>query len=132
MPFTTPLSVLLLNDREKYPWITLSPLVYESSLTGETYTVPKHFRTDGASIPKAIIAIPIIGQALALRYMGEGIWQGFKQGVLHDYLRRKDKDGNTPVPAYTAHRVFREALYEAGYPVDLCETYYSAVGSFNK
>lgn len=132
MPFITPLTVMLLNDREQFPWITLSPLVYESPLTGETYEVPKHFRTDGASIPKALIAIPIIGQALALRYFGEGVWQGFKAGVLHDYLRRKRKDGTRPVPANVAHKVFREALYEMGYPADLVENYYKAVTLFNK
>lgn len=131
MPFITPLEVMLLNDRVTYPWITLSPLVYESPLTGETYEVPKHFRTDGASIPAAIIAIPITGQALALRFMGQGVWQGFKQGVLHDFLRRKQKDGTTPVPAKVAHLVFREALIEAGYPNDLCEAYYLAVKTFN-
>ncbi|WP_448508812.1 DUF1353 domain-containing protein [Immundisolibacter sp.] len=122
MPFLTPLNVQLLNDRAELPWITLSPLVYDSPLTGETYEVPKHFRTDGASIPKALIAIP----ALALRYFGEGVWQGFKQGVLHDYLRRTNV-----VPPYVAHAVFREALYDADYPPDLCETYYAAVKAFN-
>lgn len=131
MPFLTPLNVMLLDDRSVFPWITLSPLVYESPLTGETYEVPKHFRTDGASIPSALIAIPITGQALALRFMGQGVWQGFKQGVLHDFLRRKQKDGTTPVPAHTAHKVFREALYDGGYPPDLCETYYKAVLVFN-
>lgn len=124
MPFTTPLTVMLLNDRAKFPWITLSPLVYESPLTGDVYTVPKHFRTDGASIPKALIAVPVIGQALALRYFGEGVWLGFKQGVLHDYLLRGP---NPPVAAAVAHRVFREALADAGYPDDLVNNYYAAV-----
>ncbi len=122
---------MLLDDRSKFPWITLSPLVYESELTGETYTVPKHFRTDGASVPSAIAAIPIIGQALFIRYFGKGVYLGFKQGVLHDYLRRPDKDGNTPVPAHIAHKVFREALTQAGYPDDLVNNYYAAVSTFN-
>ena len=133
MPFVSPdnnLKVQLLNDNSEYPWITLAPLVYESPLTGETYTIPKHFRTDGASVPKALIAVPGIGQALALRYFGNGVWQGFKQAVVHDYLRRK-VNGAYPVPAKVAHLVFREALYEAGYPPDLCESYYSALVMFN-
>lgn len=124
MPFITPLEVMLLNDRAVFPWITLEPLVYMSSLTGETYTVPRHFRTDGASIPKALMVV----SPLAMRYFGEGVWQGFKQGVLHDFLRRGP---NPPVPADVAHAVFREALYEAGYPDDLCESYYAAVVAFN-
>ena len=131
MPFITPLEVMLLDDRNQFPWITLEPLVYESELTGQTYTVPRNFRTDGSSVPKAIMAIPIIGQALALRYFGQGVWQGFKQGVLHDYLRRADLYGGTFVSAHIAHKVFREALYAGGYPEDLCETYYRAVVAFN-
>lgn len=121
---------MLLDDRSEFPWITLEPLEYESELTGEIYTVPAHFRTDGASVPMAVGLLPGIGPALLARFFGQGVWQGFKQGVLHDYLRRK-KDGVTLVPAAVAHRIFREALYEAGYPPDLCETYYNAVVIFN-
>lgn len=122
---------MLLNDREQFPWITLAPLVYESSLTGEIYEVPANFRTDGASVPKALIAVPTIGPMLAMRFFGEGVWQGFKQGVLHDYLRRKRKDGTRPVTASVAHLVFKEALEEAGYPPDLVSAYYTALKLFN-
>jgi len=131
MSFETPLVVQLLNDQSQYPWITTEYLVYESALTGETYTVQRHFRTDGASLPKALIALPVVGQALALRFMGQGVWLGFKQSVLHDWLRRKNPHGITPVPAYLAHRIFREALYAANYPPDVCEAYYAAVVAFN-
>lgn len=128
MPFTTPLKLQFLDDRSEFPWITLAPLVYECDLTGETYTVPKHFRTDGASVPKALAAIPVAGQGLVIRYLGNGVFHGFKQGVLHDFLRR----GPTPpVPAHLAHKIFRNALHEAAYPPDLCEMYYSAVKLFN-
>jgi hypothetical protein len=128
MPFTTPLNVQLLNDRETFPWITLAPLVYDCPLTGETYTVPKYFRTDGASIPMALVAVPVVGATLAMRFFGEGVWKGFKQGVLHDYLRRGD---HPPVPAATAHAILKEALLDAGYPEDLAESYYCAVVAFN-
>jgi hypothetical protein len=131
MGFETPLVVQFLNDRSVFPWITTEPLVYESALTGGTYTVPRHFRTDGSSIPKALIALPVVGQGLALRFMGKGVWQGFKAGCLHDFLRRPDKAGRLPVPAYLAHRVFREALIDAGYPDDLVSAYYAAVVLFN-
>lgn len=129
MPFITLLKVQLLSDRADYPWATLAPLVYESELTGETYTVPPRFRTDGASIPAALI---LLAPPLAMRFMGRGVWQGFREGVLHDYLRRPDKaTGKPPVPAKVAHLVFREALTEAGYPPDLVANYHAAVRLFN-
>lgn len=129
MPFISPYANfkgMLLSEREKFPWISIDKLVYESPMTGETYEIPPHFRTDGSSIPKLIIAIPIIGQLAALRIMGDGMWLGFREGVLHDWLRRYEI-----VPAKTAHLLFREALYDAGYPPDICETYYAAVNTFN-
>lgn len=131
MPFLTPLQVQFLDDRSVFPWITMAPLVYESELTGEVYEVPRHFRTDGASVPIALAAVPVFGQALTLRYFGSGVWHGFKQGVLHDFLRRPDNAGRLPVPAKVAHLIFRSALYEAGYPPDLCENYYAALVAFN-
>lgn len=129
MPFLSPhanFHGMLLDDRHEYPWISLRPLEYEDPLTGELYIVPANFRTDGASVPKALIAVPIVGQALALRFMGRGLWMGFREGVLHDCLLRSGI-----VPASLAHRIFRSALYEAGYPPDLCETYYAAVVAAN-
>lgn len=125
MPFHTPLKVMLLNDRSLFPWITLSPLVYESPMTGETYWVPENIRTDGASIPRALI---LMAPPLAARFMGNGVWLGFKQGVLHDWLRRGP---NPPVSAKVAHLIFREALTDAGYPDDLVSAYYAAVKLFN-
>ena len=63
-----------------------------------------------------------------MKFFGQGVWQGFKQGVLHDYLRR----GNPPpVPAATAHFILRESLLDAGYPDDLANAYYAAVKVFN-
>lgn len=129
MPFVSPLEVMLLDDRTQFPWILLEPLVYECSLTGETYEVPRHFRTDGASLPRALI---LLAPPLAARFFGQGVWLGFKQGVLHDWLRRVDpRYGSPPVPAKVAHLIFREALYDYGYPEDLCENYYEAVRRFN-
>jgi hypothetical protein len=134
MPFTddaNELDLRFFDDRSEFPFLTLQPLEYFSPLTGQTYTVPKYFRTDGASVPVAIAAIPVVGPELLMRYFGHGVFHGFKQGVLHDYLRRKRPDGTTPVPAETAHAVFREALADAGYPSDLVENYFAAVKAFN-
>ena len=135
------LDVRLLNDRERFPWLTLKPLAWFDPETGLTFTVPKYFRTDGASIPIALAALPVIGQSLVIRFFGEGIWQGFKEGVLHDRLRRKraildnlgEVVGYEPpiVPAEVAHRIFREALAAGRYPDDLIESYYQAVRTFN-
>ena len=125
MPFHSLPKVMLLDDRAVFPWILLEELVYDSPLTGETYIVPKHFRTDGASIPKALI---LFAPPLAARFIGSGVWLGFKQGIIHDYLRRGPVP---PVPAKVAHLVFREALEISGYPHDLVENYYAAVRTFN-
>lgn len=130
MPFLTPLKVQLLKDDSTFPWITLEELQYEDPISGEVYTVPKHFRTDGASLPKSLVLIPIIGPLLFHRFFGEGVWQGFREGVLHDYLRRPVK-GKRPVEAKEAHLIFRRALEEAGYPYDLVNAYYGAVVKFN-
>lgn len=134
MSFISPfanLQMMLLSDRHPLPWITTEKLVYESPLTGDEYEVLQHFRTDLASIPKALILLPGIGQAAFMRFFGAGVWMGAREAVLHDYLRRPDKAGRLPVPAKVAHLIFREALYEAGYPPDLCEAYYAAVVAFN-
>jgi hypothetical protein len=129
MPFLSPhanFHGMLLNDRHELPWISLRPLEYDDPITGELYIVPANFRTDGSSVPKALIAVPVVGQALALRFMGQGLWLGFREGVLHDWLRRHDV-----VPAHLAHKIFRGALYAAGYPPDLCESYFAAVVAAN-
>lgn len=129
MPFVSPYSnakVMLLNDRASRPWIMLEQLVYDSPLTGETYEVPKNFRHDGASVPVLILLIPIVGQAMFLRFFGQGIFLGFREAILHDWLRDQ-----VDIPAKVAHLILREALYAANYPPDVCEAYYAAVVTFN-
>lgn len=135
------LDVRLLNDREQFPWLTLKPLAFYDPETGLTFTVRKYFRTDGASIPIALAALPIVGQALVIRYFGQGVWQGFKEGTLHDFLRRQrailDNLGNIvgyespPVTAEVAHRIFGDALRLGRYPEDLIENYVAAVRTLN-
>lgn len=134
MSFVSPfanLQIMLLNDRISSPFIMTEKLVYECPLTGETYEVPKHFRTDLASIPMLLSALPVIGPTFVIRFFGHGVWKGAREGALHDWLRTPDTDGVLPVPAQIAHRIFREALYSADYPSDLCEAYYTAVKLFN-
>jgi len=134
MPFISPYNnpkLMLLNDREKYPFILLDELWYDCPLTGEVYKIERHFRTDLVSMPIVLAAVPIIGQTLVIRYFGKGVWLGARESILHDRLRRADENGNFIVPAHVAHKIFREALYEAGYDPVMCEDYYRALMLFN-
>ena len=129
MPFVSPWNnakVMLLNDRAERPFIMLERLEFYSETTGETYVVPKHFRHDGASVWAAVALIPIVGQLLFLRFFGKGVFLGFREGALHDWLRQQPH-----IQAKVAHLIFREALYAANYQPDLCEAYYEAVKLFN-
>lgn len=131
MPFLDPPFFELVDDRSDKPWKTTSSRRWQDPLTGEVHTIPSEFRTDGSSVPKLLMMVPLIGRFLALRFMGKGLWLGFGEGVLHDYLRRPDFDGLPPVPAAEAHLKFKRALEEAGYPYDMVENYYAAVKRFN-
>lgn len=134
------LHLLFLDDRSQFPFITTASCSWKDPETGEIHTIPKNFRTDGASLPIALSALPVVGPALVMRYFGHGVFMGFKEGVLHDYLRRRpaiwegDKIvgyGEPPVPALVAHEKFNRALTEAGYPDDMIENYVAAVRAFN-
>lgn len=140
MPFLDDLHLQFLDDRSEFPFITTRPRSWQDPETGEIHTIPAHFRTDGASIPIALAALPVVGPALVLRYFGKGVFLGFGEGVLHDYLRRKPARwegdrvvgyGEPPVAAAVAHEKFRRALVEGGYPDDLVANYYEAVRAFN-
>lgn len=131
MPFITPLKLELLNEESVFPWITLAPFVYQDPDTLEEYTVPANFRTDGPSLPvKLLAAIPIAGQAMIIESFATGIFKGFKQGVLHDWARRMI-NGRRPMPAASAHLLFKKALTEYNYPPAIIDAYYAAVVAFN-
>lgn len=134
MAFVSPwanLHMMLISDRHKLPWILTEKLLYESPLTGEIYEIPRHFRTNLVSMPKMLAALPGIGGFTVLKFMGEGIWMGAREAVLHDWLRTPNKQGELPVPPMVAHRIFREALYNADYNPEMIELYYQAVVTFN-
>lgn len=129
--FITPLKLQLLNEESEFPWITLAPFVYQDPDTLEEFTVPVNFRTDGPSLPaKLLAAIPIAGQALIIQAMATGIFKGFKQGVLHDWARRS-VNGIRPMPAPSAHALFKKSLTEYNYPPQIVDAYYDAVVLFN-
>jgi len=129
--FITPLKLQLLNEDSVFPWITLAPFIYEDPDTGEQYEVPVNFRTDGPSLPMKLLAsIPLAGQAIIIASFATGIFKGFKEGVLHDWARRK-VNGVRPMPAPAAHALFRKALIEYNYPPAIVDAYYGAVVLFN-
>lgn len=112
MSFVSPyanLQVMLLSDRHPLPWITTETLMYHYPVTGEVFEVPRHFRTNLVSMPKALIALPVVGVAAFMEFFGSGIWLGARESVLHDWLRT-ERNGSYPVPARTAHEIFRHAL----------------------
>lgn len=135
MAFTPPWSnlyLMLLNDRHKLPWITTEKMLYESPLTGEEYEIPRHFRTDLVTMPKMVAALPGVGSFVLMQFFGKGVWLGAREAVLHDWLRRVNpRTKAPPVPAFLAHRIFREALYSADYNPEMIELYYKAVVVFN-
>lgn len=123
---------MLVSDRHRLPWILTEQLIYESPLTGEEYIIPRHFRTNLVSMPKMVAALPGIGSFVVLKFLGQGVWMGAREAVLHDWLRTPDKRWrNLPVPPIVAHRVFREALYTSNYSPEMIELYYQAVVTFN-
>jgi hypothetical protein len=130
MPFITPLKLQLLNESSEFPWILLEDYSWQDPDTDEVFTAPKHFRTDGASVPIAIAAIPVIGQALVMKMFATGMFKAFKPGVIHDWARR-EKDGTRPMPAADAHLLLKRIMEEQGYPEDIVEAYYKAVVTFN-
>lgn len=87
---------------------------------GEVFEVPKHFRTDGASVPKALMLLPGVGTVLFQKYFSNGVWMGFQEGVLHDWAVDN-------MPPNDAHKLFKEALTDSSYPDDLIAIYYNAV-----
>lgn len=69
-----------LDDGE---WLLGADLVYQSDCAGQTFTVPKGFKTDLASVPRIPIVYELCGDTSS------------KAAALHDWL-------------YTAHPVSRE------------------------
>lgn len=130
MPFLDPLNMQLLNESNVFPWMLLERFRWQDPATGEIYEAPKYFRTDGASIPIEISAVPVIGQALIMRLFATGMFKAFKPGVIHDWARRK-VNGVRPMPAAQAHLLLKNIMTEQGYPQDIIDDYYAAVVKFN-
>lgn len=79
-------------------WRVVAPVVYHGAT--EDFIVPEGFRTDFASVPRALVwLIPRYGAYT-------------KAAILHDYLRRSGV-----VDAADADGIFRRALHEQGVTV---------------
>lgn len=80
-------------------WILTSPLVYQSDVAKQIFTVPKGFKTDLASVPRIPIVYLLCGDT------------SDEAAVVHDYLYT-----TKCVPRDVADRVLREASAVTGVP----------------
>lgn len=129
MPFLTDLELRLISDRSPFPWMTTQSLKWQHPDTGQIFESPKYFRTDGASIPFAVACIPVLGPLLVSQYFGAGLWLGFREGVLHDFITKG------PVPMVGKHEaveIFRIALTESGYTAQMIDAYCQGLTLYNR
>ena len=80
------------NDTDDGQYIVMAPLVYESDVAKQTFTVPVGFKTDLASVPRMPIIFMLTGDTSS------------QAACLHDYLYTTH-----PVDRKTADAVLREA-----------------------
>jgi len=102
MSFLGELYVELKPGRDDEIWVLTKSLSYYSKVLHRWVQIPTGFETDLSSVPR----IPFI-------YL---LWGGraHREGVLHDYLFRKDSD---PVVSFMdANAVFLEAMKSRGKP----------------
>jgi len=99
--FKTDLHFHLRTDNEKIHVLD-SPLLYYSVLLDRFLSVPAGFETDLSSVPR----LPIV----------YWFWGGraHREGVLHDYLFRKDS--NPSVSFWQANAIFKEAMIARNKP----------------
>lgn len=91
-----------------------APLTY-CSKSGERYTVPRGYRTNGASIPRALWSV--VGSPWTGDYV--------KAAILHDYMcERQIKTSDY------AHKTFREAMVASGVSAVRAAVMYGAVDFF--
>lgn len=105
--FLTPLCVVEvddISDEGRGMWRLTGPLIYRSNLTGDTYVVPRGFKTDFASVPRVPIAFLLCGDTAN------------KPAALHDWLYTA-VDGKHPVPdRATADALLEEAALVENVP----------------
>lgn len=91
--FLTKLEIANATDKDDGQWVLIAPLVYQSDVAGQTFTVPAGFHTDLASVPRVPIAYWLAGGT------------SNEAAAVHDYLYTAPH----PVPRNIADAVLREA-----------------------
>ncbi|WP_250538840.1 MULTISPECIES: DUF1353 domain-containing protein [unclassified Caballeronia] len=81
-------------------WILCAPLVYQSDVAGQTFTVPAGFQTDLASVPRLPLVFLLAGDSAR------------KASVVHDWLYTMH-----PVTRDVADAVLKEASLLTGVPI---------------
>ena len=113
MAFLTPLRLEWIGVRVgRDRWCLLAPLRYRAE-SGDVYTVPDGYETDGESRPP--LTMPLSGPPCT------------RSGVLHDWLG--DRIG---VPVEQAHALYREALLSEGLDPVWAEQRFAAVSYWDQ
>ncbi|WP_283149033.1 DUF1353 domain-containing protein [Silvimonas soli] len=97
--FLTKLEIANATDKDDGQWVLIAPLVYQSDVAGQTFTVPAGFHTDLASVPRLPVVFLLTGDTSR------------EAAALHDYLYTEH-----PVPRAIADAVLREASAVTGVP----------------
>lgn len=116
MPFLSTLQVTRIDKidpKQNAAWRLTAPLKYRSKVAGQTFTIPKGFLTDFASVPRLPLAYLLAGDT------------AHQAAVVHDWLYVTHTTDRA-----TADRVFLEAMEEIGVPWWRRRLMYAAVRAF--
>jgi hypothetical protein len=97
--FLTSIDLRDADNTDDGQWILCTPLVYQSDVAGETFTVPAGFQTDLASVPRLPFVFLLAGDSAR------------KASVVHDFLYTTH-----PVARNVADAVLKEASLLTGVP----------------
>jgi hypothetical protein len=97
--FLTSLDLRDADNTDDGQWILCAPLVYQSDVAQQTFTVPAGFQTDLASVPRLPLVFLLAGDSAR------------KASVVHDWLYTTH-----PVTRDVADAVLKEASLLTGVP----------------
>jgi hypothetical protein len=101
--FLSELQVELVSDATnsgRGTWRLTAPLIYQSDVAKQTFTVPAGFCTDFASVPRTPVAFLLTADS------------AHESSTVHDFLYSQPH----PVPRAMADAVLREASIASGVP----------------
>jgi hypothetical protein len=107
MPFLSKVVVQVEDDHSK---TLVEDVVFQSNVTKKTYTVPKGFNTDFASVPRLPVAYLVAGG------------HGEKAAIVHDWLIFSKEETR-----FMADQVFKEALKASSEPPIIVHIMYLGV-----